>query len=95
MDSVLFFAQMTGHWDQSFNAENTDSILVILRKLSEDWEELLDHVLLIKLSREFSKSSSTSSSDHGSVFLAEFHEFLSQALFLRVGSRVSVEEQTS
>ena len=95
MDSVLFLAQVTSHWDQSFDAKNADSILVILRKLSKDWEKLLDDVLLVKLGGEFSKSGGAGASDHWSVFLAELHEFLSQALLLGVGSWVGVEEQTS
>ena len=50
MDSVLLLGQMASKWNQGLKAEDSDGVLVILRKLSEDWEEFLDHMLFLKLS---------------------------------------------
>ena len=53
-------------------------------------------MLLLQLSREFSKFGSTNAPNHWSIFLAKLDEFLSKALFLGVGTWVSmVEECTS
>jgi hypothetical protein len=84
MNLVLLLRQATGHEDQGFEAQHADSILVILRKLSEDRHNLLNDVLLLKFSREFSELLGAGSSNHRSIFLTELDEFLSKTLLLGV-----------
>jgi hypothetical protein len=56
--------------------------LLILRELSEDWQDLLEDVLLLKLGRKLTKFGSASSSNHWGVLVAKLDELLSKLLFL-------------
>lgn len=83
MNLILFFWKIIGHWDQRFEAHNSNGILLILRKLSEDWENLLQNVLFLELGSKLSKFRSASSSNHRSIFITEFNKLLSE-LFFRI-----------
>ena len=95
MNSVFFLGETAGNGDERFNTKNSNSILIVLRKLPEDWKQFLDDMLLVKASCKFSKFSSTCASDHGCVFLTEFHEFFPKSLFLRIWSLVCSHKETT
>ena len=67
--------------------------MVILGELSENREQFLDDMLLFELLRKCTKFGSAYTSDHGRVLLTQFHELLSEALFLGVGPRVGLIEE--
>jgi hypothetical protein len=46
---VLFLAKVGSNENQGLEAEDTNRVLFILRKLSEDWEKLSYDMLLLKL----------------------------------------------
>lgn len=95
MHLVLLLAQVVRHRDHLFKAHDSDHVLLILRELSVRGEQLLNQMLLVKLGGKKSELGSASSSDHGSVLIAEVDELLPQLLLLGVGSRVSWEEQSA
>lgn len=68
--------------NEGLEAEHTDRVLLILGKLSKDWEELSDDVLLFKLGGELSELGCAGSSNHGCILLAQFHKLLAEAFFL-------------
>ena len=86
---------MASHWDQRFETENSDGVLIILGELSEDGQKLLDNMIFVKLGRDLSELRGAGSSDHRGIFLAKFHELLSESLLLCVGARVGVEEKVA
>ena len=49
VDTVLFLGHVLSHWNQRFQAKNADSILVVVGKLSEDWKQLLELLVLGQL----------------------------------------------
>ena len=49
MDLVFFFSEVTGHRDEGFEAQDSDGVLVVLRELTKDWHDVLDHVLLVEV----------------------------------------------
>lgn len=50
MDLILFFSEIFSHGNEALEAENSDLILLVLRKLSEQGHYFLDEVGLLKLS---------------------------------------------
>lgn len=93
MHAVLFFAQVGGHWDERLDTEDTAGVLIILRQLSKDWDELLDNVLLLKLSGEVSELGGANTTNHRRVFLTELHELLSQLVLIVVSLGIGVVEE--
>jgi hypothetical protein len=79
---VLLLRKIFGHWNEGLEAHDSNGILLILRQLSENWQDLLENMLLFKLSSELTKFRSASSSNHGSVFVTKLNELLSQFLLL-------------
>ena len=49
VDLVLFFGEVAGHRDERFEAQDSDGVLVVLRELTKDWHDVLDHVLLVEV----------------------------------------------
>jgi len=80
---IFFLRKIISHWDQGLETHDSNDILFILRKLSEDWKNLLKDVLLLKLSGKLSKFRSASSSNHRGIFITEFNKLLSE-LFFRI-----------
>jgi hypothetical protein len=93
MDLVLLLGKILGHWNERLEAHHSNGILLILRQLSEDWQDLLKNVLLLKLGSELTKFGGASSSNHGSVLVAELDELLSQLLLLWSRLGVAWEEE--
>ena len=95
MHLILFFREVPGHRDEWFKAENSDSVLIVLRQLLENGYNLLDHVLLFEERWEFSKFHSTRSSDHRGVFVTQIDELFPESVLLCIGAGVSVPEQVA
>ena len=82
MDLILLLGKILGHWNQRLQAHDSNRILLILGKLSKNWENFLKDVLFVQLNRKFTKSFSACSSNHGGVLITELNEFLSELLLL-------------
>ena len=93
MNLVLLLRKVRGERDERLKAHDTDSVLLILRQLSEDGQDLLKHVALLELGRELTEAGGASSTDHGSVLIAELDELLAEAFLLGAGAMVAREEQ--
>ena len=57
MDLVLLLGKVLRQGDQRIQALDSNGVLLILRQLSEDGQDLLQNVLFIHLSGEFAKLS--------------------------------------
>ena len=84
MHSVLLLGEISGHRNERLDAEDTARVLVILRELAEDREQLLDYVLLVQLGCENSKFGSANTADHRCVFLTELHELFAETFLLGI-----------
>ena len=90
---VLFLGKMGGDENEGLEAEHTDRVLFVLRKLSVDREQLSDHVMLLKLGGEFSELGCAGPSNHGGILLAQLHKLFAETFLLGAGAGVSVVEK--
>lgn len=93
MNLVLLLAQVLGHRDEGLEAHDPDDVLLVLRKLTEYGQDLLQNVLLFKLGGEDAELRSARPPDHRLVFIAQLDKLLSQFLLVRTRPRVALGEQ--
>ena len=62
MNAVLLLGHVLGHWDQGLKAHHTDSVLIVVRELSEDGKQFFELLILSQLGGELSNFLGASSS---------------------------------
>jgi len=82
MNLVLFFGEIFSYWDERLETHHSDGILLILRKLTENWENFLKNMLFLELGSEKTESRGTCSPNHWSVFITQLNELLPELFFL-------------
>ena len=49
MNLILLFVKILSHWDKAFKAENSNSVLLVLKELLKEREKFIDEVTLFEL----------------------------------------------
>ena len=95
MQLIFFFRQIAGHRNQRFQAEDSDSVLIVLGELFEDGDDVLDDVVFFEEGGEVAEFHGAGSSDHGGVFVAEVDELFAEFVFVGRAAGVGVPEEVA